>query len=200
MNAVAEKPTTVQDTGYRCGICRQSYIDHEDSKEPKAKDIADKCCICSMCGKPILENDPKLGRGRSSGHSECWSEASAKREAANIAKARVDEKWAGPVFYGDKYYDSIDSLEENLLDDDVSMEDWPKFAHATKPVTVSIDGQDLLFNTLENNDIDSDFIDDLKGSDELLAAIKIFNEANIDSGFYTEDMNAVVPITPKEQL
>lgn len=203
MNAVVEKPATVQDTGYRCGICRQSYIDHEDGKvhrDFKAEKIADGCCICDRCKKPIMENDPKLGRGKRSWHDACSTKFKAEHEAKIIAKARVDEEWGGPVSYGDKYFGSIDDLEDHLLCDNTPDEDWPKFAFATKPITVSIDGEDMLYNVMENHELDTDFRDSLCGDEPLLKAIEVFNEANKDSGFYTEDMSVVVPVTPKEEL
>ena len=193
------KPDTNTRISYQCGICGQQYVDR-DYNTGKAKEAADKCCICNECYKPITDNDPKLGRGKRIIHDACHKLIQAKREEAIIKKATVREDWDGPLSWGDRYYQDMVELEESLLDYDIPEDKWPKYAYGTKPTILSIDPSDLFCELLERNGLDSDFIDILHGKDDLEKAIAEFNKVNQVSNFYEEDLTVVVPIQPKKDL
>lgn len=105
---------------FQCENCERVYAAHNVGVE-RAKEIAEKCCICPECGKP---------KGHRYGNSECekcrpiiW----ARRDAARMAKLKTVPYEISMVLNddGDRFFFDDDDLCCYL--EDLDIEDRPEF-------------------------------------------------------------------------
>jgi hypothetical protein len=185
---------TLQDgrevTVHFCRVCGKGFGGFENDA---GKSLAEKCCTCSYCNKPI---DPADRRMR---HKECEDKYQAELEAERIAKAEKLETWDGWVYYGraqdhnEGYFEDIGQLVEYLEEEEIPIEKWPEFVFICKKIPYKgINLDSLLEQSID--DMYEDAMDDLRGVDELQAAINRFNEINNDLCSYGFVFSKVVRV------
>jgi hypothetical protein len=163
------------------------------------QDIAESHCRCIYCREVIKRET--VGKGNYSRyHGECWREDQRNRELARIEKAEKLETFDGPVQWdgisgdwGDGFCESVESFAEHWDDRDCDEASRPEFVWTCEPSKVAqIDLDSVLESVCD--DMDEGAPDRLSGVDELLAAVKIFNEKNKDVISYTPDYKRMVRV------
>jgi hypothetical protein len=169
-----------------CGRCGSIY---------GAEDVAERCCICIECGKPVGDkpNDFYGNRGYPT-HRECRYERDRLREAERMEKAEKVDGWDGWVYCdgcgsNEGYFPSVDEFVE-WWEDEHSDNPLPEFVWACKPLRIVPHGDDimesLLIPWMENGWEGMDE-SDFTGIDELAKAIEAFSDANKGVVSYSPD-------------
>ena len=146
----------------------------------KNKEDADDCCKrndCKYCGK-LVEEEYWLA------HRECI-------EKDEMEKSEKLDTWDGWVYYGDKYYDSVDKLKEELEDDGETI---PEYVYICKVIPFPMIKMDHLIESIEESSYE-EITDQLTGLDELSEAINGFNEDNKDLVSYLPDETKMVRLS-----
>ena len=168
---------------WACGICM--FVCHDEAH-------ANRCCICSYCGKPT-EKD-KYGN-RQTCHSECQRSAWALRDAEKMDKAVEVFDYYGPFLVNDQYCEDMEAVLECYYD--CEPDEIPEFVYACKEnkPCLHLDLDDLSYK-IEDLWEDADW-SYFHGVDELEAAFMAFNSANYDRACYNEDCKRKVRV-PRE--
>lgn len=162
---------------WRCSECGLIYSE----KQPYS---AERCCTCRNCGAST--HDPKRG-SRQYVCDKCWVPYHAKKDQESLDRATVVEDYDGPIYDGDRYYES--------MDDYVDMKDGeelPEFVYACDVIPFSLDADDILTNIKENANLEDDV--DLNGVDEFERACKAFNDANKNNVYWDADYKRKVRV------
>ena len=187
---------------FYCGKCRY-VVPH--------KDIAEQCCVCTICGKPIEEGEAWYGGHTLKQHQTCHHRQDAQHYAEALEKAEVVDGWDGYVFDADsnRIFVSVEEFVEHLEDlDDNPMHCWPdrvflcKDEHPDRRGIVDLDS--LIEHMLEQwgyeDQDERDFVQNtLKGYDAFAAAVDAFNAANTGLALIIPDMKRCM-LVPKEEV
>jgi hypothetical protein len=124
------------------------------------------------------------------------------REAKRFLEAERIVDWTGWVYCesiqgsNDGYYNDMDALGEQIQDNldsgDLNIKDVPTHCLCTTSKPMRLDIQDFIERMCE--DSYEDACDDIKGQDELSAAIDKFNAANSGILTYCPDYKRIVVI------
>ena len=165
-----------------CMSCKKLY---------SVKEIADKCCKCYRCNKPLDKDNPQKRYGY---HEDCWWEHKAEREKERFEKAEKVTEWDGPIYCEqlDNYYTEIEDLYNDLECYYDEEEDVPeiKYVYTCKTKTFFCDEMNMIEPICE--DMYEDAIQDLQGLKELQEAVRIFNEKNKDLETWYPDYRKVL--------
>lgn len=177
------------------------------------KALADQCCQCTICGKPIEAGDRWYGGGSSKYHQSCHHQKQARHYSEKLASAEVVPHWDGWVYTEDcgyasgHYFEDMDSLIEHFEDqEDNPLHCWPDRVFIVEPRYCGrhlVDETDILERILENYGYEDEAPEDLTkrlhGYDALKAAIDAFNAANTD--LYIGEINYTkVALVPKGEV
>lgn len=126
-----------------------------------------------------------------------WSETWRKSESAKFDKATKipRDEYDGRVWYNDQAYDDPGEVLQQLIDDGCDEDELPKYLWAVKevPVITPRHVADIVEGDIEDRGWVDMEVKDLKGVDELQAALDRFVEANKGVVSYHPDyMKAVV--------
>ena len=173
-----------------CGTCETTYLD---------KKYAVACCNCRICKEDIPR--PAYGSPLTV-HSECQGKEWHERELETLAKATLIENYDGWVYYGDRYFNDMESLEEYLYDESYDEDineiekNWPARVHTCiEQPFPKIDVERIYENIGEElNWDDTDY--DFDKCDILEKAIKEFNEANSGMVSYYVDIKHATEVEP----
>ena len=168
----------IEQQAWKCEHCGMRFDHRED---------AEKCCVCSKCGTQTI---------RFSLCNSCSTHADQEAERIRLDKAElVDNTYEGPVFYDNKYYNTLDELIDYLWDQDF---DWPEYVHTAQQVNTEL----CILDILENLELNLDLEDtpDWNGTKELEEAIKTFNKANKWFEYYEEDSKHKIRVPSKSQV
>lgn len=175
-------------TVWGCGKCLHVARDEEAARQ---------CCDwrCPTCGVEVERYSHLC--------DSCRREEYARRDREMLEKAEKLDEWTGGVFWGERFYASLDEAVEDIDDRCEDGEDFrPEFLYVAQrcpPCKVE------LYRVLEDACSDMGGEDDepesyLKGIPELEAAIERFNEANEDIEWYTEDSKRAVRVPPRDPI
>lgn len=174
---------------YYCSGCRLTLR--------KASDV-ELCCArkCSYCRAP-------LGSERRGWHA-CKFCAVVREEQSRrerLEKAKKLESWDGWVFWGghgmnEGYFENLEALHEwheEQIADGEKVSPLPEFVHVCKTEPFrGLDIDDLIERCTE--DSFDGAADQITGREELEAACKAFNAANVGLVSYTPDWGRVVRV------
>jgi len=149
----------------------------------RTKEEADKCCEptkCQYCGK-------ESGRQYYLSCESCDRANQDKEEAERFDKAEKKTEWDGWVYYEDEYYESVEYYLESC--DDLPV---PAYVWACKENHFAVADVSDITDRIEENGYEDFDGDDLKGLDDLKAAIEKFNEANKDVVSYEPDYGVAI--------
>jgi hypothetical protein len=169
----------------RCGIGFQGEA---------SQDVAEHHCTCRYCGQPT---EGPRGGDIGGSHAECWRKEQHDRYIKRLDAAEKLDLWGGWVYaegFGcnDGFFDSLGTMVEEL-EDNTPPEEWPEYAFICNEQPFG--GIDLT-SVLESctDDMYEDAADDLKGVDELRAAIDRFNDINKELHSYQPDYKRAVRV------
>lgn len=155
--------------------------------------MAEGCCgdrLCA-CGKPTKSRYAEQCRECD---SKAWRERMAREEMERYEKAvkiNAADYDGDQVFWGDKYFDSVDDAVEHAESGGMPI---PEYVWATKDQGVrKARIEDLLDQVIESMWEDADY-DDLNGIPELEKAISEFNEANSGVVVWMVDFSTAILI------
>lgn len=118
--------------------------------------------------------------------------------ANRLERATKLEYWDGWVWDESDYYESLEAYVEHLECNFADPNDWPDWVYVAKSKPgVNLDAANIIENLCERGY--EDMADDLKGVDELGAAINAFNAANADIIVYDGDWSRAVRV-PKPEV
>lgn len=154
------------------------------------RDAAERCCVpskCVTCGK-----EEKMRECR-----ECFNAKEVAKEAARFDAAEKITEWNGWVYSdGLGYKNGFFESTEDLLD---YIEDEPDFSQREyvwpcQPSPFVLVSADDIYEGIENDERAYENFDrnDLKGTEELEAAIAAFEKANEDIVSYSPDYSKVI--------
>ncbi|MCR4293654.1 MAG: hypothetical protein NUV76_12345 [Candidatus Kuenenia sp.] len=169
----------VQELFLKDGKSAGVYYCEECKIITKKKEDANNCCKrnnCKYCSK-LVEEKYWLA------HRECI-------EKDKMEKAEKLDTWDGWVFYEDKYYETIETLIEELEDNGDTI---PQYVYICKESPFPAINIDHLIERIEENSYE-EIIDSLVGLDELTEAINDFNENNKKLVSYLPDETKKVKI------
>ena len=173
-----------------CGTCGTTYLD---------KKLAVACCVCRICKEEVPK--PQYGSPLTV-HNKCQSEEWYQREKDTLAKAELIENYGGFVYYGDRYFPDMESLEEHLYDntygetEEESRKNWPTRVHTCIEQPFPKIDVEYLYEVIGEklNWEDSDY--DFDKCDVLEKAVEEFNEANKGMVSYYVDIKHAVEVEP----
>ncbi len=156
----------------------------------------EKCCACRICGQPFTEEERKQRRHS---HYECETEAYQRREQERLEKAELLSDWDGWVYcdgayHNDGFFADMDELTDYLDDQPGFSRPEFVFCCTSRPVALLKLEEILESETEECYDSASD---DLKGIEELDAAIQTFNTLNADVLSYNVDYKHKIAVPPR---
>lgn len=172
-----------------CSQCNHVYSN-------SAKDIAERCCVCRFCHKPIDDKKSEY----SGIHRDCWAKESAIREADQLEKAALVDDYDGWVFTdrgwgNDGFFSSPGAAAEELVDQLEDPTDWPEFMFCCKEDKFAgLDVENMLENLTES--MFEDAYEHLIGVEELSSAVEVFNAANKSLTSYSPDRQRKVAVPP----
>lgn len=149
----------------------------------RTEEEANECCqpyICKHCGK-------ETGRNYWTICHECEALRDAQQEADRFQKAQKLTEWNSWVYDGAEYYESVEHYLETR--DDLPI---PAYVWACKENRFAIADVSDITDRIEENGYEDFDADDLKGMDDLKAAIEKFNEANKDVVSYEPDYGVAI--------
>ena len=145
---------------------------------------ADDCCSpdkCQTCGA-------EAERYRMFCNS-CQRKKEHAAEMSRFAKAEKLTQFDGHIVNGDKFYESV----ADMLDDIDDPAYIPEYVWATKPCNfINLNIEDVLDMAITADEAYEDFDESLSGVDELKHAIAYFNEANRHHISYIPDYTKAV--------
>lgn len=156
----------------------------------RTEEEANECCqpyICKHCGK-------ETGRNYWTICHECEALRDAQQEADRFQKAQKLTEWNSWVYDGAEYYESVEHYLETR--DDLPI---PAYVWACKENHFAIADVSDITDRIEENGYEDFDADDLKGMDDLKAAIEKFNEANKDVVSYEPDYGIAILLNEKGQ-
>ena len=155
------------------------------------KDAAERCCIphkCKTCGKaePTAECN------------DCYKAREQKKELERFEKADKVTTWDGWIYldgygYKDGYFESVADLEDYLADHPDSRPEYAWTCSENQFVSVDTDS---LYEQIEERGYEDFGRGELNGTDELEAAIKIFEKANESIVSYEPDYSKALLLAP----
>jgi hypothetical protein len=170
---------------FYCSLCRIVY---------KTQKEADECHGERLCGCGA-----KLPERYQHECHDCYGVKRAKeedeRESARYAKAKkitADEYDDGFVFSGDRFFSSLDEALDYFEDEEFR----PEYVWACKNIGLPKADIESVIERLIDNMWEDASADDLKGVDELQAAIDKFNEENKSVGVWNVDYSTAITIPP----
>jgi hypothetical protein len=183
---VGVMPDGRQEHIYTCGKCGHYSTN---------RDLVERCCCCSICGKEI----PQQGMARQTYHDECWKNQQEEKIRRLIENAVKLDSWNGWVYWegtghNDGYFASLDEFLEWL--DDEGKTERPEFVFACTEIPFKAPSLNHLIEMCAD-DMYEDAADDLKGLEELQAALDAFQKANEKLIAYTPDYKRMVRV-PEE--
>lgn len=177
---------------WACGECKLTCKDEAQAR---------LCCTpipCRFCKQPT---EKKYRHGHETAtHDACEQMERAQRDAERMERATKLETWDGWVYEwggggsNNGYYESVEAYVDHLVEyDGLEPEDWPEWVYVAEPRPgVDLDLGTILESAYSDGYDDMD--DDLKGTKELEAAIKAFNEANKGVLVYGADCKRAVRV------
>lgn len=194
MNAYyLNKPDGTQTQVSVCGVCGLTAAGFGNYG------VSQRCCTCLHCGEALSEDER---RSRSLYHPACEAQRNAEFEAKRLEDAELLTDYAGPVYcesagrgsFGDGYFADAIELAENLdMQDSEDPTPRPAFAFCCEEIQFrGLDIASILENEAE--EMFEDAIEHFKGTEELEAAIKTFNEANNSLVSWTPDYKRKVSV------
>lgn len=166
---------------FYCSECLLVYNNKEQAE----------CChgdgLCA-CGKKVTHGYPRKQC------SDCyvaeWREQYRLQESERFDKATKISpfEYTGTyVYYGDKYYPSIEGAIDGCLEGEE-----PEYVWACKDIGVpKVDLEGVLCNVIDSMWEDADYCD-LNGVDELESALNAFNKANESVSVYHPDYTTAI--------
>jgi hypothetical protein len=159
---------------WACGVCR--FV-------AKTQEIANKCCTCQSCGKGLPNNCFECD-DCSKARVVQWE----KQRFEKAKKVKFEEYDGVMIFDGDdyhqtdEYFDHLEYVEGEA----------PEYVWATKACYLREFFIDDFYD--KNEDFFEDWQNDLKGVEELEAALKKFNDLNKDLKSYEVDYKTAILI------
>lgn len=149
---------------FACAQCRHVH---------QSREFAARCCknyLCSTCGQDTGSRHWLICE-------KCRTAEEVKKEAERFEKAEKVTEWDGYLYHGDDFYADLGSLLDDLEWHDGEQ---PKYAWTCDPVSfVHFDIDRVIDDIMEREDVYEDFdSSDIRGTEELKAALEKFNEAN----------------------
>jgi hypothetical protein len=153
------------------------------------KGIADRCCICAECGKPIsapADRTDFYGNRSYPTHFQCKHERDRLREIERMEEAEKVDSWDGWVYsdghgHSEGYFDSVDEFDMWWIEEFGEDEPLPEFVRTSRAERIVPDGETIMERLLCEwfergwDDMDES---DLSGVAELKAAVEAFSNAN----------------------
>jgi len=149
----------------------------------RTEEEANECCQpyrCKHCGK-------ETGRKFWTICEACETLNDERKETDRFEKAKKLNEWAGWVYDGAEYYESVEYYLEAR--DDLPV---PAYVWACKENHFAVADVSDITDRIEENGYEDFDADDLKGLDDLKAAIEKFNEANKDVVSYEPDYGVAI--------
>ena len=157
-----------------CDTCRHVH---------KTQEAAEKCCRnykCSVCGCDT-------GARHYTACQPCMRKDGERRERERFDKAEKLTTWAGAVYEHGEYYPDLDTFLS-------CVDERPDYVWACIERPLVHADEDDITSRIFDEAYEGFEPDDLKGLDELRAAIKVFNEANAGLKLYHVDYTKAVLI------
>jgi hypothetical protein len=130
-------------------------------------------------------------------NKHCWDGYLENQEASRFAKAEKVTEWDGPVFVGDTFYHSLHDAIDVCSDDEDGL---PAYVWTASPheVISGLDVASVVENRLDDAGWEDMSLDDLRGVQELQAALDAFEKANAEVLSYFPDYSKVVVLQDEE--
>lgn len=164
-------------------FCTECKIVHRQAEH------AERCCrpqVCHFCKQ-------ETGSKSRLFHDDCYRAANEVKTQEKIQAAEKLSDWDGWVYwdgwgYNEGFFDSIGALIEYATDEELGL---PPFVFACNTVPFpGADISDILERVCE--ELPEDYIDRLKGTAELKAALDAFHDANKELYSYKPDYKRAV--------
>ncbi len=128
-------------------------------------------------------------------NEHCLSARETELNEKRFKEAKKVEAWDDGAWLGDNYYHSMDDLCDHL---ECEGEEWPEYVWGAKPKTVihEIDVADVFECQICDHGWEDMSVDDLKGVEELQAALNKFVEANAVVYSFLPDYKTAVLLAP----
>lgn len=177
-------------SGKSVGIwyCEQCGLINRD------REFVENCCVCRFCGK-VIEDRKREYTGC---HSSCWRDDNRKRMLERLDQAVELKDYAGPLYSIDGYGQDgyiWDDVEEVICDGIESVEDWPEFMFACKPIgfpNVQVDS--IVEQCAES--LYEDAYEHITIPESLIKGVREFNKANEDMKAWEPDYKHKVRVPP----
>lgn len=129
----------------------------------------------------------------------CFEAYQRKKEEHRFEKAEKLTTWDGWVYYGDKYFPSLEELFDHLASVCDSEEDWPEYVWAARPTVVigKFDAWEICESYVSDNGWEDMSENDLHGLPELQADLDRFTAANASVVSYLPDYKKAVLIAAR---
>ncbi len=171
---------------FYCSECRVVFKTEGEAQQCHGERLCE-------CGKPCDRYRSQCPNCDNAAYSKRQSEREFERysKAVTIKESEYD---GDHIFHGDKYYDSIEDILDDLADDEEASE----YVWACKDIGVKKAHLEWLTeNIMEGLWEDADE-SDLNGVPELEAAIEVFNKANETIRVWEVDYKTAVLVESKK--